>query len=257
MYFVDSHTHIFDASFDEDREAVIERAKSEGIERMLLPNIDISTWESLWHTYLQYKNVVDIAVGLHPTSVKENWREELNQLSDLLRSQEDTVKAIGEIGLDYYWDKTYYEEQKQVLEEQIAWALCYKKPVVLHTRDAHQEMLSIIRKYKQTPLKGVFHSFTGTEEELLELIEIENFYIGLNGVVTFKNSTLRDFIAHIPLDRLLLETDAPYLAPVPKRGKRNEPSFLIYTAREIANVYGISLELLAKRTTENYLRFIA
>ncbi len=252
MRLVDSHTHIFDEAFDEDREEVVSRACQADVQRMLLPNIDSSTLSALIDTHQKFPLHTDIAIGLHPTSVQENWSDELKTIEDSIKKYQQEIKAIGEIGLDYYWDKTFYEEQKEVLQQQIDLALHYKKPIILHTREAHREMVEMITQYQDTEIKGVFHSFTGSEEELLELLNFDRFYIGINGVVTFKNSTLRDFIKHIPLNRLLLETDAPYLAPVPKRGKRNEPSFLKHTLGELARVFDVSEEELAEQTWKNY-----
>lgn len=251
---VDSHTHIFESDFDQDREEVVARALQSGIERMLLPNIEVGTIDALYATHSAHSSLTDIALGLHPTSVGANFREALNQIEKAVAQKPHGLVAIGEIGLDYYWDKSYYEEQKESLRRQLDIALAHHLPVVLHTRDAHKEMVDIIETYQETPLKGVFHSFTGSEAELRELLQFRNFCIGINGVITFKKATLRDFVRLIPLERLLLETDAPYLAPTPHRGKRNEPSFLRNTLTEVARAYNCSEEEVAAVTTDNYYR---
>ncbi|MBB6275833.1 TatD family hydrolase [Porphyromonas circumdentaria] len=254
LRIADSHTHIFDEAFDLDGDEMVSRALSRGVEKMLLPNIDLDTLSALWATHSRFPDLTDIAIGIHPTSITSSYKEDVQKIALQLKEGLHGCVAIGEIGLDYYWDKTFYTEQQKALHLQIELALEHCLPIVLHTREAHKEMLQCIASYDETSLKGVFHSFTGTEEELKELLSFERFYIGINGVVTFKKSPLREFIAQIPLERLLVETDAPYLAPTPYRGKRNEPSYIINTLQEIAHAYQKPLEEIAEATYSNYLR---
>ncbi len=251
LRIADAHTHIFETTFDEDRDEMMLRAIQNGVCRMLLPNIDLTTLPALYATHARYSEVTDIAIGIHPTSIRQSYKEEIEEIDRQLALHPQVV-AVGEIGLDYYWDKTFYTEQQEALHAQIALALRYHLPVVLHTREAHNEMTEIIATYDGTDLRGVFHSFTGSETELQELLRFERFYIGINGVATFKKSSLREFIAQIPLERLLIETDAPYLAPTPHRGKRNEPAFLTHTLEEIAKAYGTSTATIADATYNNY-----
>ena len=239
---IDSHTHIYDEAFDEDQEAMLQRALEAGVRQMVLPNVDQVSWERMLRL-----------VESHP--VGADYEPLLTYLEEQLAHH--SVYAIGEIGLDFYWDRTYEAEQVEVFRRQLGWTDRYSLPVILHVRDAFARAFETLRAVALPELRGVFHSFTGTEEELEEALSFEHFYIGINGVVTFKNSSLKDYITRIPLDRLLLETDAPYLSPVPKRGKRNEPSHLIHTAQFVADCYGIDLDTLTEVTSQNARRLFA
>lgn len=260
--WIDSHTHIFCEEFDEDRTEVMNRSQEAGIDTLILPNIDVSSLSPLVETYNSYKSSVSVALGLHPTSVEHDWQEQLETIysfaSEYRKSEENcpSLVAIGEIGLDLYWDKTHIEEQRKALQMQIEWALDWDLPIILHVREAFQETFSLLKSYTSHPnLRGVFHSFTGNEEELgIIKKEFPNFFIGINGIATFKNSALRSLIPSIPLNRLLLETDAPYLAPVPKRGQRNEPSFLPYIGQVIGDIYTLPVSQIAQITSENAIR---
>lgn len=257
---IDSHTHIFEEGFSEDLPEVLARACRAGVSHMVLPNIDLTSLDRLHSLHQNYPKQTSIAIGLHPSSVAHDYREQLEKLYHHVASlAPHSLVAIGEVGLDYYWDRTFYHEQQQALREQIGWALEYNLPLILHTRSAHTEMLELLSSYlSDKRLRGVFHSFTGTPEELEQLLSFSpNFYVGINGVVTFKKSILRDFIATIPLDRLLLETDAPYLAPVPHRGKRNEPAFLKNVRDEVARAYGVTPEVIDRQTSENAQRLFS
>lgn len=252
---IDSHTHIYDEAFDEDREAMLQRALEAGVRQMVLPNVDQVSWVRMLCLVESHPDYLYPTIGLHPTSVGADYEALLAYLEEQLTHH--SVYAIGEIGLDFYWDRTYEAEQVEVFRRQLGWADRYSLPVILHVRDAFARAFETLRTVALPELRGVFHSFTGTEEELEEALSFEHFYIGINGVVTFKNSSLKDYITRIPLERLLLETDAPYLSPVPKRGKRNEPSHLVYTAQFVADCYGIDLDTLTEVTSQNARRLFA
>ena len=246
---IDSHTHVYSEDFAEDLEAMLERARTAGIEQMVLPAVDSSSWERLWALCQRYPDFLYPTAGLHPTSVGEDYLRELAYVEERLDSY--PIVALGEIGLDYHWDTSYKGQQLEAFATQLRWAHQRGLPVILHIREAFADAFALLRQLALPGLRGVFHSFTGTEEELVEALSFEGFYVGINGVVTFKNSNLRDYINRIPLERLLIETDAPYLAPVPKRGRRNEPSYLPYTASYLADCYGIPEERLVEATTAN------
>lgn len=249
---IDTHSHIYLEDFDEDRAAVIERAKAIGIEHIILPNIDSESIDAVIKLEASDPQFFHAAMGMHPTSVKENYLEELETIKSELEKRE--FCAIGEIGIDLYWDKTHLKEQIIAFKTQLDWALAYQIPVIIHVRDAFPETLEIIEEYKNTDLCGVFHSFGGNKEQLQRILELHNFMFGINGVVTFKNSGLAETIQDIPLDKIILETDAPYLTPAPFRGKRNEPERLEIIKNKLSEIYKIEPEICAKKTTENSLR---
>ena len=227
---IDSHTHIYAEEFDEDFEAMLQRAEEAGVVQFVLPNTDVESWERMLPLCERYPNRLFLTIGLHPTYIKEDYKEQLATLETLLPQAH--VYAIGEIGLADSLDL----------------------PVILHIREAFADAFKVLRELNLPKLRGVFHSFTGTQEELEEALSFSNFYVGINGVLTFKNSNLKDYITLIPQERLLIETDAPYLAPVPKRGKRNEPSFLPYTLSFLASCYEMSDEKLMHITSDNARR---
>ena len=254
MMIVDTHTHLFCEEFNEDLPETIERAKSAGVARLLMPNIDCSTLDDLLRTCESYKGYCFPMLGLHPTSVNADFRKELDSLKERLKPGHPYI-AIGEVGLDLYWDRTYEKEQKEAFIEQLHWALEYDLPLVIHSRSAHEMLMECMEPYKSTPLRGIFHSFTGTEEEASQLFSFENFLLGINGVVTFKKSTLPDVLkASVPVSRVVVETDSPYLAPVPHRGKRNESAYVRDVLQKVADIYGLSLDEAAAVTTQNALR---
>ncbi len=255
MRLIDSHTHIYGEEFDEDRDAMLQRAEEAGVGQMVLPNVDIESYPRLLELCTAHPDRLFPTIGLHPTYVKEDYATQLRAMEQELSRRQHV--AIGEIGLDYYWDTTYQQEQIDAFKRQLHWAAQHDLPVILHIREAFADAFSVLRKVNLPQLRGVFHSFTGTEEELREALSFEHFYIGINGVVTFKNSTLKEYVSSIPLDRLVLETDAPYLAPVPKRGKRNEPSFLPHTASFVASCYQLTDDTLIARTSENARQLFA
>lgn len=246
---IDTHTHLFDEAFDEDRDLAYERAVEAGVTRMFLPNIDDTTIDALLDFTGRHEHCYPL-IGLHPTSVEADWKERLDKVRSSLE-KETVYKGIGEVGLDLYWDKTYAEEQKKVLDIQIGWALEFDLPVIIHCRNAQKELLEVFSPYKDSSLRGIFHSFSGTETEAEELLQYEHFMLGVNGIVTFKKSMLPEVLKSVPLSRLVLETDSPYLAPVPYRGKRNETSYVVKVAEKLSEVYERPFDEIARQTTEN------
>lgn len=246
MYFIDTHTHLFLEEFETDRKSVIEKAINLGVEKMILPNVDTGTLEQLHAVCRINPRSLFPAIGLHPCSVKTNYNNELAFLKDALKNGK--YCAIGEIGIDLYWDKTFYKEQVLALEEQIHWALDYNLPVILHSRESFDQIYNVIKKYKG--LRGVFHAFTGDEEHLEKISNI-GFFFGIGGIATFKNSGLDKVIPKLQLNKIILETDAPYLAPVPYRGKRNEPAYIINIAEKLSDIFNISIEKIANITSSN------
>ena len=246
---LDTHSHIYDEAFDTDRSEAIDRAKVVGIERIILPNVDSKSLPRMLSLEAQYPDYCFAAIGLHPTSIKENYREELS----LVRSELERRKwiAIGEIGIDLYWDKTFYNEQVTAFRQQIEWALEYHLPIIIHVRDSFQETMAVLSPYKNSGLRGVFHSFTGTMENAEEILSFGGFKLGINGIVTFKNSGLDNVIRQISPKHILLETDAPYLTPVPFRGKRNESAYIDYVCEKLAEIYSASKQEIDKITTRN------
>lgn len=249
---VDSHSHLFLEEFSDDLPLVIARARAAGVSHIFMPNIDSTTIGPLLSVCNTYKGYCFPMIGLHPTSVNADYEKELAVVESYLQQTHDFV-AIGEIGLDLYWDKTYLKEQLMAFEQQVEWALNYNLPIVIHSREAFEYIYKVLAPYKKTPLTGVFHSFTGSAGEAARLMEFEGFKIGINGVVTFKKSSLPEALKEIPLERIVLETDSPYLTPVPNRGKRNESAYLKGTLLKVAEIYGQPVEKVAELTSENAL----
>ena len=252
MAFVDTHTHLYVEEFDEDRELALIRAGEAGVARLFMPNIDDTTVDAMLALCRSHEGCYPM-IGFHPTSVDADWKARLAAVRRWLDSPQ-TFYGIGEVGLDLYWDKTYKKEQMQAFEIQIEWALEHDLPLVVHCREAYPELFEVLAPYKNTGLRGIFHSFTGTEEEATRLLEYTGFLLGINGVVTFKKSVLPSVLPHVPLGRIVLETDSPYLAPVPYRGKRNESAYLVEVAGKLSEIYSVPLEEIARVTTENACR---
>lgn len=250
---IDTHSHLFLEEFAEDLPQVIERARQAGVTSIFMPNIDSTTIESLLSVCDTYPGYCFPMIGLHPTSVNENYEYELAIVRERLEMTNSFV-AIGEIGLDFYWDKTYEKEQLLVFEKQIEWALEFHLPIVIHSRDAFDAICKVMEPYKRTSLTGIFHSFTGTADEASRLLEFGGFMLGINGVVTFKKSTLPEALQTVPLERIVLETDSPYLTPVPNRGKRNESANVRDTMLKVASVYEVSPEQVSEVTSRNALK---
>lgn len=249
---IDTHTHLFCEEFDEDRAQVVERAREAGVDKLLMPNIDLSTLPALRRMCGDYPGYCYSMIGLHPTSVTPGFRTELEALKRELDKDPHAYIAIGEVGLDLYWDSTYREEQMEAFREQIRWALEYDLPLVIHCRRACDELLECLEPYRETALRGVFHSFTGDDGDIDRLLSFRNFLFGINGVVTFKKSVLPAVLpSRIPLNRVVVETDSPYLAPVPHRGRRNESAYVVDVLQKVADVYGISLEEAGRVTSQN------
>ena len=248
MTLIDTHSHIYLQDFDMDRTEMLERAGIGGIERVLLPAIDSSTHQQMLSLEEQYPEICLSMMGLHPCSVKENFREELK----IARShfERKIFKAVGETGLDFYWDKTFTTEQYAAFHEQIDWAQHFDIPVVIHSRNSIDECIKVISEHQKGKLKGVFHCFSGSISHAEQIIDI-GFYLGIGGVITFKNSGLDKVMEYINLDHVVLETDAPYLAPVPYRGKRNEPAYLKFVVEKLSGIKKVSEAEIGLITTEN------
>lgn len=250
---IDTHSHIFEPDFADDLPEVIARAKEIGVEKIFMPNIDDTSVDAMLGVCSQYPGYCFPMLGFHPTSVDADAMPKVKEMKKRLTEGHPYI-AIGEVGLDLYWDKTYIKEQQMVLEEQIQWALEWELPLVIHCREAFPELFDVLKPYKETKLTGVFHSFTGTVNEAMELLDYSRFMVGINGVVTFKKSTLPEALKVLPLDRLVLETDSPYLAPVPFRGKRNESSYVKRVAVKLAELYGVEIGEVERQTTANALK---
>lgn len=249
MTIIDTHSHTYDESFDNDIENVIDRAKRAGITSILLPNVDMETIEQVNNLAGRYPHYCLPMMGLHPTSVTADWESDLK----IIKQQFTIHKyiAVGEIGIDLYWDKSLEQEQKAAFEEQLRWSIELNLPVSIHCRNAISESVECIKKVGASKLRGAFHSFSGSNEELEAVLALENFYLGINGTVTYKNSTLPQVLMGTELSHLIIETDAPYLPPVPYRGKRNEPAYTIHIAAKLADIYGVTPEKVGEITSVN------
>ncbi len=248
MRFIDTHSHIYDTGFQEDLNAVMASAKSAGVEKIYMPGIDSTCINGMMDMETKYSGICIPMMGLHPCYVKENYQEELAIVEGWLAKRK--FAAIGEIGLDYYWDKTFAKEQQLVFEKQMQWGLDLGLPINIHTRNAMGETIELVKPFAKKGLKGIFHCFSGSKESAEQIIEM-GFLLGLGGVLTYKNAGVAEAVVDIPLEFLVLETDAPYLPPVPYRGKRNEPAFMIEVAKKLAEIKNIPLHELAEKTSGN------
>jgi TatD DNase family protein len=248
MNFIDTHTHLYLPEFDGDRDEVVNRAIGKGISKMLLPNIDIQSVDQMLSMVTRYPGICYPMTGLHPTSVKEDYLFQLDKLENLITKHK--FVAIGEIGIDLYWDKTFLKEQLISFRRQIAFASDNTLPVVIHSRESFPEVFSVLDEFKGKPVKGVFHAFTGSIKDAERAIEM-GFKLGIGGIVTFKNSGLDKIVREIGPENLILETDSPYLAPVPYRGKRNESSYICIINKKLADIFGITEEEIASITYSN------
>lgn len=251
MEIIDTHSHLFTEEFNDDLPEVIARAKAAGVSHIYMPNIDATTVEDMLRVCRTYEGYCSPMIGLHPTSVAEDFRQQLAGMKALLDAPHHPFVAIGEVGLDLYWDRTFIREQEEAFRMQIEWATAYNLPLVIHCREAMTEMLTIMADYKERGLRGIFHSFTGTGKEAEALLAHEGFLLGINGVLTFKKSDLPAALTSIPLERLVVETDSPYLTPAPHRGKRNESAYILFTLLRLAEVYGLPPENVAEVTYQN------
>jgi TatD DNase family protein len=248
MQLIDTHTHLYSNTFLSDIDDVLQRAESEGVYRFYLPAIDSETHDAMLKLEAQHPGKCLAMMGLHPCSVGADVEKELALVQDWLSKR--SFKAVGEIGLDYYWDKTFVQQQEAAFHQQIEWALHYKLPIVIHSRESMTDSIRVVREHQKGALGGIFHCFTGSLEEAQEILDL-GFYLGIGGVVTYKNTHLREVIKALSLDKIVLETDSPYLTPVPFRGKRNESSYLKYVAHQIAEVKNMPVEEVAAITSAN------
>lgn len=262
---IDTHTHLDAEEFDEDRAEAFARAKAAGIEKVFLPAIDVKTTHAVLELSRQYPGFAYPMIGLHPEEVKEDWKAQLEGLRQMLnahvqKKEDGTVYvsefiAVGEVGLDYYWSREFEKEQLEAFEEQVRWSIETRLPLMIHCRKGQNEMVHLLRQYEKDLPGGVFHCFTGNQKEAEELLSFDNFVLGIGGVSTFKSSHLReDLPAVVPVDRLVLETDSPYMAPVPYRGKRNESAFVVEVLKTLAAAYGVDADFLAETTNDNIKR---
>lgn len=248
MQLIDTHTHLYSEEFKNDLPEVMQRADKASIKQFYLPAIDSSTHEAMIALEAAYPDSCHAMMGLHPCSVKEDFQKELNIIKDWLDKR--PFVAIGEIGLDFYWDKTHIEQQYEAFKIQMEWALERDLPIAIHARESLDECIATVKPFSKRGLKGIFHCFGGTTEQAKAIIDL-NFYLGIGGVFTFKKANMPEVLKDISLNHIVLETDAPYLAPVPYRGKRNESAYLLYVAEALAKSKEISLEELANITTDN------
>ena len=251
--FIDTHTHLYAEEFKDDQKEVVEKAIKSGIEKLLLPNIDVESIEGMRQLVEQYPNNCYAMMGLHPGYVKEDWEAQLKTIEENLFAHPEKYIAVGEIGMDLYWDKTFQEQQALVFRKQVDWAKALKLPIVIHARDAFDEIFEILDEINTPELSGIFHCFTGNLEQAKHILSYGNFKLGIGGVLTYKKAEIDKVIANIDLKNLVLETDAPYLPPVPFRGKRNESSYILHIAEKLADVYGVSLKEIEQQTTQNAL----
>ena len=247
---IDTHAHLYSDQFNEDLHDVIAKANIYTVEKLILPNIDASTiapLKKIWHTNPEFFIPM---MGLHPTSVKQDYKSQLDIIYREL-NQNDAFVAVGEIGIDLFWDTTFLKEQTDAFETQLDWSIEKDLPVAIHSRNSYQEIIHSLYKIGEDKLRGVFHSFCGNDNDLKQLLQFNNFYFGINGVVTFKNSTLLKVLKNCPIERIVLETDSPYLTPAPFRGKRNEPKYLKYIIEALSTIYGLGNAEIAHITKTN------
>lgn len=251
MILTDTHTHLYSEEFEQDRGEMIQRAINAGVSRFFIPAIDSTCTQAMYDLEQDFPENVFLMMGLHPTYVKDNFEAELAHVASELAKRK--FYAIGEIGIDLYWDKTHLKEQQVAFRQQIQWAKQYKLPIVIHCREAFDEIFGILEEEKSPELFGIFHCFSGTYEQALQAISY-NMLLGIGGVVTFKNGKIDQFLDRIDLRHIVLETDSPYLAPIPFRGKRNESSYVVNVAAKLAIIYNLSVSEIAQITTENSKR---
>ena len=253
---VDTHTHLYSEEFDADRADAVVRACAAGVERLLMPNIDAQSLPRMLEMCKEYPEQCFPMIGLHPEEIRDDWQDVLDDMKILLdKDQHDNTRhrfvGIGEVGLDFYWDATYKQQQMNALEQQMAWAAEYHLPLVVHSRAAFSELYALFDRHRNEDLTGIFHCFGGTADEAEALLSFPGFMLGIGGIVTYKKSSLPDVLKCVPLSRVVVETDSPYLAPVPKRGQRNESAFIVHTIEKLAMVYGCSPDDIVRQTTAN------
>lgn len=247
---IDTHTHLYLPEFDPSQSGAVERAIEAGVDMMIFPNVDLTTIDPMKSLAAEFPENVRMAMGLHPTEVNESWQTMLAEVKSELDSPDSAYVAVGEIGMDLYWDKTFKDQQMLALEQQALWAVERDLPVIIHNREALDSTLDVLSGFAGR-LRGVFHSFGGSEADVERIRSIGDFYFGINGIVTFKNSSLKNVLPAIGADRILLETDSPYLAPVPKRGKRNESAYIVHVGAFVGQALDLSLDEIAEITSAN------
>lgn len=254
--FIDTHSHLYVEEFAADRDEVLQRAFEAGASKIFLPNINADSIEPMMHLVGRHPGRLYPMIGLHPEDLGDTWRQVLSSMERLLQETSHPFIAVGEVGLDYYWDRSQYAEQQEAFAIQVEWAMKYELPLMIHTRDAHHEMVDVLSQHiVNGKLSGVFHCFGGTADEAEELLRFDGFLLGIGGVVTFKKSKLPEVLREVvPLECIVVETDAPYLAPVPHRGKRNETAFAVEVIRKLAEIYSCEVGEVAAITTENALK---
>lgn len=251
MIFADSHTHIYLSKFNSKGDSAIERALDAGVKYMVLPNIDLKSIRAVFELSRRYKDNCFATMGLHPTSVKEDWKEVLGVMEKELTQNREIIYAVGEVGIDLHWDTTFIKQQQEALEMQANWAIENNLPIIIHSRKSHREIMDVLGKYKGK-LRGVFHCFSEGYQEAVEVLDL-GFYLGISGVVTYKSSNLAEVVKKTGLEKVVLETDAPWLPPVPYRGKKNESSYIPIIAEYISKYINVPLEEVAEHTTNNTL----
>lgn len=255
MNFIDTHTHLDGEEFREDLPEVVKRAQEAGVSKVFVPAIDLTSVQTVMEVCRQYPGYAYPMIGLHPEEVKSDWQQVLSEMKPLLESSDGEVIAIGEVGLDYYWSREFEQEQLAAFEEQVRWSVETRLPLMIHCRKAQNEMVTLLKRYKADLPGGVFHCFTGNAREAEELLQFDRFVLGIGGVLTFKKSHLPEVLpAVVPLDRIVLETDSPYMAPVPMRGKRNESAYVKYVLEKLAESYGVAPKVIAEATNANVER---
>lgn len=256
--FIDTHAHLDGEEFSSDLQQVVQRAKDAGCIQAIIPGIDAVDVPHILELCNTYFGFAYPALGLHPEEVKTDFKKVLEQIYALLCDNLSQVVAIGEVGLDFYWSREFYNEQLIAFEEQVKWAVALQLPLIIHCRKGQAEMVKILNKYKAHLVGGIFHCFTGNQQEAAELLSFDKFVLGIGGVLTFKSSKLSDTLRNaVPLSRIVLETDSPYMAPVPKRGERNESSFIPYIISRLAETYNVSEQEICTQTTANARKIIS
>jgi TatD DNase family protein len=254
MILTDTHTHLYSSQFDKDRDEVINRAIKNGVKRFFIPAIDSDTTQAMFDLEIKFPDFMYLMMGLHPTHVKENYQEELNHVKKWLDKR--NFYAVGEIGIDLYWDKSFLQQQQDAFKQQIKWAKEKQLPIVIHCRDAFDEVFEVLEEEKEETLYGIFHCFTGNLEQAKKAVSF-NMKLGIGGVATFKNGKIDKFLNEIPIQEIVLETDSPYLAPTPFRSKRNESSYLLNIAEKVSDIYQLPIEEVARITTKNSMEVFA
>lgn len=255
MQYIDTHTHLDGEEFAEDLAQVVQRCKDAGCTKAFIPAIDLKGLPRIMQLCDEYKGWAYPMIGLHPEEINADFIDTLKQMHTMLAANPSEFIAVGEVGLDYYWSRDFYDEQLVAFEEQVKWAVEFRLPLMIHCRKGQAEMVKILRRYENDLIGGVFHCFTGNEQEARELLSFRNFVLGIGGVLTFKKSHLPEVLpAAVPLQRIVLETDSPYMAPVPKRGERNDSSYIPYIITKLAEAYGVSEDEICKQTNDNVAR---